>query len=165
MRRPVTHPQSSRTNQGSEPGQHSEFMPSNLLDLNKQMSGISLTQGMFVWIEWDAGFTKLHMGLVANKVEDNLAGCWNSNEKARNPSPEFTKFISPVKHDQENLDKLLRTDTRVVFCIRKLMRISLNRRRWIQRGMACCIWWRENVSANRDKPREWTRSTFWVYAF
>jgi hypothetical protein len=36
------------TNQGSEPDQHSEFMPSNLLDLNKQMSGISLTQGMFV---------------------------------------------------------------------------------------------------------------------
>lgn len=33
------------TNQGSEPDQHSEFMPSNLLDLNKQMSGISLTQG------------------------------------------------------------------------------------------------------------------------
>lgn len=32
-------------NQGSETEQHSEFMPSNLLDLNKQMSGISMTQG------------------------------------------------------------------------------------------------------------------------
>ncbi|XP_071149188.1 islet cell autoantigen 1-like isoform X1 [Mytilus edulis] len=33
------------TNQGSETEQHAEFMPSNLLDLNKEMSGINLSQG------------------------------------------------------------------------------------------------------------------------
>ncbi|CAC5403841.1 ICA1 [Mytilus coruscus] len=33
------------TNQGSETEQHADFMPSNLLDLNKQMTGINLSQG------------------------------------------------------------------------------------------------------------------------
>ena len=41
------------TNQNAESSQHSEFLPSNLLDLNKQMSGMSLTSGAynFFWFQ------------------------------------------------------------------------------------------------------------------
>ena len=36
--------------------------------------------------------------------------------------PEFAKFVSPVRHDQQNLGL---TDTRLVFCNRKLMRTDI----------------------------------------
>jgi len=39
---------------------------------------------------------------------------------------EFTKFVSPVKHDPQNLVRFLpRTDTRLVLCNRKLMRTDI----------------------------------------
>ena len=39
---------------------------------------------------------------------------------------EFTKFVSPVRHDPQNLVRYLqRTDTRFVFCNRKLMRTNI----------------------------------------
>jgi hypothetical protein len=39
---------------------------------------------------------------------------------------EFAKCVSPVRHDQQNLGRfLLRTDTRLVFCNRKLMRTDI----------------------------------------